>query len=670
MIQAIVKSPKTSYMANASIYFLFVITMWTGIACAWQRQLSYIANADSLFNLAYQHYENGSIEISRDYLNTLLEMPRNQRSSAAFYLTCRIVSDAGDSDSVLSLVQSFLVEFPDSKYVPDIHLLRAKVYYEKGLHFTALQELMTSVKQGEESRSGDVAASNFVNLFIPEMPESLYEEFKQRYDDPRLSALIDVKRAQFALHETDYERALQILDSIQTGLIYPGVNAYISEVREFIELELNTERYIVLLVPFSGVYREKSIHLYRGAQSALNNSAQLAPHSIRIKPLEIRGGEGTLPGIIKEIAEDPTILGMFAPLDPRQQVLATSLASIYKIPVILSDNSGEASIENNDFIFKLVGSPEDEGITLAQYAVNILGDTTFAILSPIDKAGDRMASSFALEVERLGGDVLVHEWYYPGAIDYSQQFGRIRRIGYDVMMGDSLRLFIREMLFDSVTIVRDSLTVQVMDSLNSLYMDSLTINQLDSLSIIFQDTLELRRLHEGIRELDSLAYPIFTYDAVFIPVVSPEELDYIVNQFALYNFTSDLLGNSFWYDQKMLDRVSPALRFTSVFFTSDYFIDDEYEHWAEFRDRFRAETGGTPGIDEMYGYDAMQFVLKGVRYGARSRQQFLNEMNRISSIDYSPRGTVEIDESGQKSNWMILRYRRGIISLSNGPTLR
>jgi len=641
-----------------------------GVAQAWQFQQVYIQEADSLFEDALSYYNEGLLNEARSGIDALLNMPRNQRTTAAEYLNCRIAVDEGDHDKALSITGNFLKQYPESRYVADIHILRAETQYKSGYHFLALDELISAINQHENESARSKAAEMFANIFIPELPENIIREYESIAKDSEVAALIQLKYAQHAVNTGDYQRGLEIIDRIDRNITVPEVRKNIENLRSLIEGDLEKERYIAVLLPFSGEYSGEAVNIYRGIKFAIDNYNESAVNPLRLKPVDTRGVVSGVPGLVKSISEDRSVLCIIGPLVPEIQVLAVSLAEMYKIPIILPGNSSGIAVDDHEYGFKQTGSPESEGRALAQFAVNELNLSTFAILSPISELGERIANSFALEVADLGGDVLVHEWYYPGAYDFSQQYSHIRRIGYDLMMADSLRLFIRDTVFESLAAGLDSMDVELrdslvirLDSLNNAYMDSLSILQLDSLKYIFQDSLTARRREQGIREIDSLDYAVYAYDAFFIPVTDSEELDYIVNQLAFYNFRTSAIGNNRWYDIAMLDRISPALRFTPIYISSDYYIDDFFEPWAGFRDMFRAKTSATPGLDEIYGYDSMQFVLKAIRNGARTRNQVFNRLKEIQFIENSPRGSVRFGEFGKKSNWMILQYRQGMLQL-------
>jgi len=659
-------------LALFAAVIITIIALSQDIASARQSQPVYIPEADSLFQIALSHYVNGQYQNSLETINGILGLPNNQRSSAALYLKCRIAKDQKNFDEAAALITQFPGKYPNSRYISHAKMLQAEIYFNKGMNYFALQELLWNAAHGDGSGIRSWAAEKFVNLFDPEIPEYMYVEIKKLYDDAEIQALIDIKIAQLKINEGMLSEAQAILGNIKSRITFRAVQNEITNLQSLIRGELSGERYIAVLMPFHGEYAEKGKRIFNGADAALNQFNDRAAYPIKLKPIDTEGNVSKFPSLMKNIAADRSILGILGPVDPKLQVLAGAAASIYKVPIILPGNNEEKITEINDYLFQIKGSSEVEGAVLANFAINELKLTTFAILSPIGVPEEQMAQSFALEVEKLGGNILSQEWYYPGTMDYGYQFGHIRKIGYDLMMKDSLRIHIRENLADSAAIIKDSLTVEDLDSLTTVFMDSLTIAEHDSIWYLYLDTLEARRKEAGIRELDTLYYPVYTYDAIYIPITAPADMYFIANQFADKNFKTVLLGNNIWYDPIILDRIKDT--FKTFYFTSDYFIDDLYMPWANFRDIFRQVKGASPGIDEMYGYDAMLFILEGVSGGLSlpeadpppaGRKRFRENLMRIRSMPESARGTFEMDDTHQKSNWLFLQYRSGKIELYN-----
>ena len=59
------------------------------------------------------------------------------------------------------------------------------------------------------------------------------------------------------------------------------------------------------------------------------------------------------------------------------------------------------------------------------------------------------------------------------------------------------------------------------------------------------------------------------------------------------------------------------------------------------------------------GFDSMQFALRGLEGGNRTRGQFFQGLRAVDRLYSSPRNDVIFDDLMQKSNWMIMRFFEG-----------
>ncbi|MCP4727251.1 MAG: ABC transporter substrate-binding protein [bacterium] len=664
-----------------------------------QTATTFSSQADSLFEISIDLYNSNDLDGSKSILEDILDMQKNQRSSAAHFLLTRIYLDKNDLINAQVFTDRFFKEHPYSRYVNNVRLIRSELYYNKGFHSLALNDLCTIINISNDQALLATAVEKTVNIFNPGISEHIYNEFQTRYDSQTVKYLLDLKKVQLHVFNKEFEKGVDILNTIQGRLDYDSFRDEVSRLLGIFNEDLGGDKYIAFLFPFRGEHSETGLRIHKGAQFALQEYNKYSETNIKIKPVDTEADPLKIPSLLRQLSNDPSIIAVVGPITRDAQIIAISLAPEYKIPLILPMNHDDLEFSGNDYIINLMSNAELEGKTIARLAVEELGLKNFGILSPIGSKEEKMANSFALEIEDLGGNVLVHEWYFPGTLDYKPQFTNIRKIGYNLQMTDSLRIYLEQsrgdtLLADSllqITGVVDNIDVEVEDTLESqsadtladiFYqdsldiglldstfqdtliqdaLDSLTVYQLDSLWRIYQDTLDTRRKKAGIRRFDSLDYPVFTYDALYIPLTDPMDMDFIVNQFAFHNLEAILLGNSFWYDLEMLERVDRNIR--DLYFTSDYFLDDFYEPWGKFRDSFRADVGGSPGTYEIYGYDAMQLVFKAATSYLLTKEKFWESLSEIRDVTLSPRGALKFNDRHWKSNWTIIRYYRGSFRL-------
>ncbi len=673
------------------IFIVFVsVLLFVEAGLAQSGNLTVNATADSMFDVSLELFNNNDIPGAENGLKKIIGLPFNQKTTAAIYMLGKIKTDLKNYDNAEIYIDKLQTEYPESKYLPAARFLSAQINYERKLYTFALQELMWVINNSVDHELVQRSVQKFINIFEPDISERFYNDLLERYQGDICNDLINIKLAQLSVYKAEFSKSRSIIEKIENSFNYDPVKRAVDDIDSMIKNELEGDRYIAFLFPFKGEYSDIGRRVYQGAQFALEElSNDLI--KLKLKPIDTGSSPANIPNILKSISEDLSIVGVVGPIDPDGQIIAASLAPVYKIPLIIPTYNDEISIVNSGYVFNLLGNSESEGKAIAQFAMEQLGYSNFAVISPIGGPEEKMADDFALEIEKLNGTVHVHEYYYPGTVDYKNQFVHIRRIGNEIQKSDSLRLYLRSTMIDTsdtentdsleveqpvTQIIIDNDTLDIsdnplfeialldtskLDSLVDVRLDSLTMRQLDSLWLVYEDTLESRRKDLGIK-LDTLDYAVTAFDAIYMPLAFKEDIDFIVNQFAYYNFDAALLGNQKWYDLEMLERVNRNIR--NMYLTNEYFDGDLYEPWAEFRNRFRESVGESPGDYELYGYDSMLLAIKAVRSYMLTRDGFWETLSSINELSGSPRGEIIFDSSHQKSNWHIVEYYRSIFRLA------
>ena len=91
----------------------------------------------------------------------------------------------------------------------------------------------------------------------------------------------------------------------------------------------------------------------------LDRSGGSIPVDVGLKAVDTRESANTVIRVMKEIADDRSIIGVIGPVDPLLQMIAVPLAKMYRIPMILPENFRDIVIEDNDYVFRLIGSARE-----------------------------------------------------------------------------------------------------------------------------------------------------------------------------------------------------------------------------------------------------------------------------------------------------------------------
>jgi len=226
----------------------------------------------------------------------------------------------------------------------------------------------------------------------------------------------------------------------------------------------------------------------------------------------------------------------------------------------LSPDEGMAAIGPNVFQGRIDYGAI--GHRLGWHAAESEGHRTFAIIAPITRPGRTTASAFRETVSNAGGRVVASETYYPGAIDFSHQLNRIRQAGLRLAFNDSLQAIYDEngiIYWDGLPLVpaREQLIEQDDDVEGSGAMTPRRLR----LSPAFCDSLwkladqkALRWMESTGREIDSLAIPVTSIDAILM-IVEPTSIEILAAQYARQNILAQLYGDENWADREKLMRV-------------------------------------------------------------------------------------------------------------------
>ncbi|MCG8606748.1 penicillin-binding protein activator, partial [bacterium] len=258
-----------------------------------------------------------------------------------------------------------------------------------------------------------------------------------------------------------------------------------------------------------------------------------------------------------------------------------ALASELSVPSVGPVASKNQVAAVGETVFQLNSDLERKGDALAQYAFNVLGFRTFATLAPADEYGQQLTDSFTAKIDELGGRIIAQSFYYGDPEDLSRQFKGIREAAFNY--------------------------------------DSTDVEKLIE---------EAEELGEKLEEKD---IPVLSIDAVFLPVYS-DHIKYVAPHFAFSNIRAQILGGDEWHDFEILNEAQIEKYVNGAIFVSDFFADDEWSHYREYRDAFRVAMRRTPERWEAFGYDALSVLIEAVNSGAKTGDQITEKLNALSDF--------------------------------------
>ncbi|HLX13550.1 MAG TPA: ABC transporter substrate-binding protein, partial [Bacteroidota bacterium] len=163
----------------------------------------------------------------------------------------------------------------------------------------------------------------------------------------------------------------------------------------------------------------------------------------------------------------------------------------------------------------------------------------------------------------------------------------------------------------------------------------------------------------GDHPANELNEPVTNFDAIFVPIAEQEEIGVVTSQLAYFNIKSPILGNALWYAPSQLEANKQYT--DGLTFCSDTFIDDADPRVKSFGTGFIAEAKRSPSKYSMFGYDAMDLLLKAIESGSTTRESIAKTISAMHTFK-GLHTTIEFDEHRTNVLFSILKYHANLIT--------
>jgi len=284
--------------------------------------------------------------------------------------------------------------------------------------------------------------------------------------------------------------------------------------------------------------------------------------------------------------EEP--LAVVGPLRSESSVGAAVVLNEENIPMITptASESGIASLGAN--IFQISPAIDRLGQAMASYAVNELGITEFAVISPDDAGGLAVSRAFIQTVYRLGGEVVSTSYYRPGETDFKQQIRPLREF---LLMKTEEELVAGEI--DSAAFIDD-------EKIDPEYPDSIVL-------------------------IDREEWPV-SLGGLFLPGY-PDELELLIPQVRYHIIRPQFLGADGWDSEELIREVNRYVG--NAVFATDFHAGSDEVNWVEFANVFSSEFNHPPDKVAALTFDAVALVFSGLRHGITDPEELREYLSGI-----------------------------------------
>lgn len=621
-----------------SLFQLVSIVVLSSTGFGQETPVTFSQPAESLFQRSLARYIQANFIAARAGFTELVEeLPPNQRTSAARLMLGKSYYKLREYNLALAAAIELYETFPYSRYLPEADLLIGDCYFHQGQVYSAATQyarVLTAkasirLKARAADRLGQMSgAGRLTDRDI----DRLRGDFGRQIIDEALT-FGKARWPEKLGRPADSEKPLaRFLERFPNGYLEPLVRRQLlsrTKAPEPTLVDKIAEPEEVEEDPSKATYRIGIVApLETPAGRSLRDGILLARERFTLPKGETIGlifqdSEGSPIRAVKaaeRIIENYDVLAIIGALRSEETLPLAAHLSPQKIPLI-APTASEDEIASLPYVFQMNATPGAQGRRIADYAVRELGLRTLASVSSRDKYGDRLAKEFTARAEELGGEVVVQEWYEPGATDYRGQFNRIRDAGLALHMPNIL-----ETEVDSL--IRNGIHVEPPPPVP---VDPDTVQQ------------------EPVETVDGLLVGASTYEDVLL----------ITPQVASSQINAQLLGSDGWnYPEVVQDGGSYV---NNAIFVAKYNEMSDLESVQDFVNLYRGRFGRDQDTASALGHDAMLAVLEAIAAGGTERPTLQEKLQTLTDIPGAT-GRITFRPGDRENAWMyLLSIRRGRI---------
>jgi ABC-type branched-subunit amino acid transport system substrate-binding protein len=277
---------------------------------------------------------------------------------------------------------------------------RSWIEREDPLGTSHVQPPATSSAAGSDAKPVDLARLDAATIDELDLPTA--SAVLQQLGDRAPAARVALRAARLAYHQGDIADARAFVARGSTAADEPDVHAELSALATALAAPPVDPATIAVLLPLSG--------RFAGIGAEIKAAIELAPpDSTKWLFLDTRGEPDAAAAAV-DTARKKGALAILGPVGTREAIAAAREAAQDAIPIALlapADGADPAA-----GVFRLVGSPADEGRAVARIA-QADSFPTVGVFAPRDDVGQETASAFVAEAQRLGLSVTGQGTYDP-----------------------------------------------------------------------------------------------------------------------------------------------------------------------------------------------------------------------------------------------------------------
>ena len=372
------------------------------------------------FNFAVELYNANSYYQAHSIFNKIInEYDFNSRTTVSYFFSSKIYLGQERFDEAESLITKFIELYPSSSYADEMRMMHVKLNLQQEDYYASLRELAFLVGRtdsdnyrGRAKNIGKKVAYYYLNST---QIKQLNDSFTSSIVKPFLLLQLGIAFSK----EGDLINAKKSISELINN--YPGSEEYTEAVDYYNSLSDQTvtnssATLIGVILPLQRnstgqITSTASLEILEGIKFALSEFNLGREDKIGLVLRDTKNDVDEINRIQIEFANNSAIKVILGPIFSNEVRATLNEFIDVNIPIISPTATDDDLTSISDNFFQANPSFSKRGRIMAQYVYFVENKRNISILNAIEGYSPSLASTFAAEFERLGGQILARETY-------------------------------------------------------------------------------------------------------------------------------------------------------------------------------------------------------------------------------------------------------------------
>lgn len=359
----------------------------------------------------------------------------NTKNTASSFFVSKILVEQKKYSEAVKSINTFLTEYPQSKYADEVKNLLIKTYVDKSDYISAFEAALKFIEA-----SNSIVFKNETKLFAEKIALtnlSSKKVEKQIDKHSSLKSFLLLITGKILLAEGDNSEAINILSEIisnhtDSDEYVEALNLKKSNNITQTKIEYPVVGILLSLTDINGREIESAKEILEGIKYAFHEYNSDHSEKVGIIVTDIQRDKTKVSDIANNFVANNDVRSILGPIfsdDVRNALNAIDGTNICLVSPTATDDDLVSLSEN---FYQANPSLTARGKIFAQYLYFVENKRRLAILNSIDGYSPLLAASFAQEFERLGGKIVAKETYKSKSFSLSEQMTRISSIAKSI----------------------------------------------------------------------------------------------------------------------------------------------------------------------------------------------------------------------------------------------